>query len=439
MAKLIKKKGCLLVIIALVVVLTGCNSHYKKVTSEKYSSNISTKQWIEDIDYLSKNLPKVHKSLYHSIKKEDFNKEIQSLKNDVPKLKDYEIKCRLSQIVASIGDAHTSLNLGFNNSNTYPLVLRWYNEDLRIVAADKEHKDILGKKLVSINSVAIDEIIKKVNSLISHENDQWLKVMNVQYVLMPDVLKLLGVTSDEKLEFTLKDDDNKISKIELFPKTLTTDNTIRVIDDMPVKPLMLQYNVNDLTERLYWYKYIAEDKILYFQYNQCIDKDVAQRYGYKDYKNYPVFQKFTEGLLNEITDKNIDKFVVDLRNNTGGDSRLMTEFVNKIAGIDKLKGKIYVIIGRETFSSGLMAAVDLMNNTKAAFYGEPSGGNVNGFGDIKNLVLPNSKLQLSYSTKYFSLSDKFNENFIPDVMVEQNFNDYKQGIDDVYEAIKSRR
>lgn len=438
MANLVKNKAFVLIVIVLTIALTGCNSSDKKVLSENSSSNIKTQQWIEDIDYLSKNLPKVHKNLYHSIKKEVFNKEILNLKNDVPKLKDYEIKCRLSQIVASIGDAHTSLNLGFNNSNAYPLVLRWYNEDLRIVAADKEHKDVLGKKLVSINSVAIDEIIKKVNSLISHENNQWLKVMNVQYVLMPDVLKLLGVTSDEKLEFTLKDDDNKISKIELLPKTLTMENTIRVIDEMPVKPLRLQYNVNDLTERLYWYKYIDEDKILYFQYNQCIDKDVAERYGYKDYKNYPVFQKFTEGLLNEIADKNIDKFVVDLRNNTGGDSRLMTEFVNKIASIDKLKGKIYVMIGRETFSSGLMAAVDLMNNTKAAFYGEPSGGNVKSYGDIKNLVLPNSKLQISYSTKYFSLSDKFNENFIPDVMVEQNFNDYKQGIDDVYEAIKSK-
>jgi len=89
---------------------------------------------------------------------------------------------------------------------------------------------------------------------------------------------------------------------------------------------------------------------------------VAKRYGYKDYENYPVFQKFTDGLINEIADKNIDKFVVDLRNNTGGDSSLMTALVDKLASINKLKGKIYVMIGRETFSSGVMKGEFKLSN-----------------------------------------------------------------------------
>ncbi len=275
-----------------------------------------------------------------------------------------------------------------------------------------------------------------VDYIISHENDQWLKVMDVQYVMMPDILKLLGVTSEDKVEFSFEDDNKTINKIEFYPGKLTDKNIVRVMDEMPIKPLRLQYNYNDKTANLYWYKYIPNDKTLYFQYNQCIDRDVAKMYGIKDYENYPDFNEFSKGLLNLIDAKKIDKFVIDLRNNGGGDSSLMTTLVGKLANIDKLKGKFYVIIGRETFSSGVFAAVDFMDYAKAKFYGEPTGGNVNGYGEIKYLVLPNSKLKISYSTKYFDLSPKFKENFIPDVTVNETFNDYKQGTDDVYEAIK---
>lgn len=439
MVKFVKSKLCILIMMVFIILLSGCNTGIKKVSSTDSVKDIRVQHWIEDIDYLHVNLPKVHKNLYHSIKKEDFDKETLKLKNDVAELKDYEIKCRLAQIVASVGDAHTSLNLSFNNSSIYPMVLRWFSEDLRVIATGKEHKDILGKKLTNINGTPINEIMKKIDSLISHENNQWLKVIDVQYVVMPDVLKFLGITLGDDAQFSFEDDSNTICKFKFYPGTITLENVARVIDEMPVKPLRIQYNFNSLADNLYWYKYIPEDKILYFQYNQCIDRDIAQRNGIKDYEKYPDFEKFSERLLKVIANNNIDKFVVDLRNNTGGDSSLMSKLVVKLTSDEKLKGKIYVIIGKETFSSGVFAAIDFMKSANAIFYGEPTGGNVNGYGDVRNLVLPNSRLQISYSTEYFSLSDKFRENFIPDVEVDQTFNDYKHGIDDVYEAIKNCR
>jgi len=438
LVKLFVKKKYLLSFLILAVLAAGCNSQSTKVLNGNSASDTRSQHWVEDIDYLYENLPKAHKNLYHTIKEEDFKKEILDLKNDVPKLKDYEIKCRLAQIVASVGDAHTSLYL-FSNSATYPMKLSWFNEELRILAADKEHKDILGKKLVAVNDMPIKEIMKKVNSLISHENEQWLRVVNADYVMMPDVLKLLGITSEDRAQFSLEDEANNISKIELSSKKFTSENVVMVKDEMPVKPLRFQYNPNNLSESLYWYKYLPEEKILYFQYNECIDRSIAKSFGVKNLDEYPYFGDFSDGLLKAINDNDIDKFIVDLRNNRGGASTLMTTLAKDLSNIDKLKGKVYVMIGRQTFSSGVMAALDLMDKTNAVFYGEPTGGNVNGYGDIKNLVLPNSKLEISYSTKYFEMSDKFTEGFIPDVTVIQKFDDYKQGIDDVYEAIKNKK
>lgn len=434
MVKFIRNRVYILILLIFGVLLTACSS-----TSQKVSGNQTerVKAWTKDIDYLYNNLPKSHKNLYHNIKEEDFKKEIVSLKQDIEELKDYEIKCRLAQIVATVGDAHTSVNLGFNNSNVYPVVFWWFQEDLRVVTTLKEHRHILGKKLIGINNMPLKDVMQKVNSLIPHENEQWLKATNVRFVTMPEVLKVLGIASEDKVEFSLSDDSNNVIKLELTPEGLPDEKITRVIDEMPTKPLRLQYNTNSLSERLYWYKYLPEEKLLYLQYNQCIDRSVAKSYGIEDYKDYPEFWEFSQRLLKAINDNNLDKFVVDLRFNSGGDSSLMTGLVNKLASIDKLKGKVYVMIGRETFSSGVMAAMDFMNQTKAVFYGEPTGGNVNGYGDIKTLELPNSKLQVSYSTKYFKLSSSIEKNFLPAVPVEQNYNNYKQGIDDVFEAVRN--
>ena len=241
------------------------------------------------------------------------------------------------------------------------------------------------------------------------------------------------------MEFSFIDDNGNAKKLTLSTEQLTSNNTIRAIDLMPIKPVRLQYDTKDPNSNLYWYKYIPEDKILYFQYNQCIDRSVAKDYGMKDYNSLPDFNKFSEGLLKEINSKDVDKFIVDLRFNPGGNSSFNDAFVSKLNNVQKLKGKgkIFVLTGRQTFSSGVMACTDFKKKTQAIFFGEPTGGNVNGYGDIKTLTLPNSQLQVSYSTKYFNFSKDYKEGFTPDVTVDQSFDHYMKGIDDVYEAVKN--
>lgn len=432
-----------LFLIIIVFTFSACNNKNAEVIKEdKTTVNLRDKNWIEDIDYLTNNLEKSHKNLYHSIKKEDFYKQMEELKKNVTELNDSEIKFRLAAIVASVGDAHTSLNLGIDFNKIYPLKLWWFNEDLRVIQAEIENKDILGKKLIKINDIPIKEVFNKVNSIISHENNQWLKVINTQYVLLPELLKAFNISTEENLNITLQDDENNTQKIDISPinaNNFKPSNSVQLSDDFITKPIKMQFNGKNLEENLYWFKYIPQDKILYFQYNQCIDRDIAKQYGRKDYESYPVFDEFSNKLLKSIEDNDVDKLIVDLRNNTGGNSNLMTNLVSKLKKIEKLKGKskIFVLVGRTTYSSGVMAAMDFKKNTNAIFYGEPTGGNVNGYGDIKNIVLPNSKLQVNYSTKYFHLSDEYKGEFIPDKIVIEQFSEYRKGIDTAYEMIKN--
>ena len=60
-----------------------------------------------------------------------------------------------------------------------------------------------------------------------------------------------------------------------------------------------------------------------------------------------------------------------------------------------------VIIGQHTFSSGILDAIQLKQGP-VIFVGEPSGGSPNSYGEVQTLVLPNSQLNVSYSTRYFN-------------------------------------
>lgn len=426
-------------ILCMSIILLSCSGAKSTATNDGTNTILTKDQWAEDIDYLKQNLSEKHSNVYHTIEKQDFEKKFSNLKKDVPTLKDYEIRLNMAKIVASIGDAHTSLNLDFKDGRGYPFGVLWLGRDLKVLAIDKEYKEIIGYNLIAINNMPIKEVIAKINTLISHENDQWLKVINVKYVLMPEVLTFLNIIKDDKAEFAFSDDKGNVRKLNLSPKTSTELNIVYARDLTTKKPLNMQQDNSTLYSNLYWYKYIPEDKIMYFQYNQCIDRDIARSMGFKDWEQYPEFSKFSDELIKALNVKEVEKFIIDLRNNTGGSSKLMSDFAGKLYDVKKLKeqGKVFVITGKKTFSSGVMACLTIKNSTKALFFGESTGGNVNGYGEVTDITLPNSKIQISCSTKYFGLSPEYKEGFTPDVTIEQSFNNYISGIDDVYEAIKS--
>jgi hypothetical protein len=79
---------------------------------------------------------------------------------------------------------------------------------------------------------------------------------------------------------------------------------------------------------------------------------------------------------------------------------LLMPFINQIKANKKInkKGRLFVIIGRQTFSSAILNAISFKNNTEAIFVGEPTGGKPNHYGEIKVFTLKNSPIRVQYST-----------------------------------------
>jgi len=154
--------------------------------------------------------------------------------------------------------------------------------------------------------------------------------------------------------------------------------------------------------------------------------------------------RFRDGLFitNVTEDRKIDqtpgaRLVVDLRNNGGGDSGIFEPLLNglKARPAFRQKGALFVVIGRQTFSSAVLNAVELKRDTAAVFVGEPTGGKPNHFGEVRTVKLPGTGLDLSYSTKYFKESSVDTPSLDPDLRVDLTIADLRAKRDPVMAAI----
>ena len=94
-----------------------------------------------------------------------------------------------------------------------------------------------------------------------------------------------------------------------------------------------------------------------------------------------------------------------------------------------------MLITKSTFSSGMMAAVRLREDLHAILLGEGSGSPPNEYGEVKSFSLPNSKIDINYTTKYFRLlEDSDPPTLEPDVAIQRSTTDFLQGRDRVLDT-----
>ena len=387
--------------------------------------------WNSDIEYIKVELPKNHYNLYMVKSEQDFFSGLDKISKAQNQLSDFEVAVKLQQLIATFGDSHTTLSLGpfLDYNKILPIGLMWFSDGLWIQSTTKSNETILGAKLIEINGIAISEIIDSLSTISAIDNQASVKKSAPKMIPAIQFLEYFGFTSQPEVKLTLEKDGETIAYI-IHPEQMNRNNLIRVLPD----PIPLCYQKTRLP---FWSTVLTNDNVFYVQYNKCLSREYPPS-GYKgDTQKLPSFSKFHKAIVDSIKQNDFDKVVFDIRFNGGGNSYQGTKLVEELSTIDRIKnrGKLYVIIGRDSYSSAIINIMDFTNMTNAILVGEETSGKPNHLGEIRSFKLPSSALSLQYSTKYFKRTDKDLRTITPDKIIEPSFAEFKNGKDPVIEWI----
>ena len=170
--------------------------------SKSTVQDMNSAKWKEDLHYMANELEKEHKNLYHHISKADFQKAVEKLDNNIPRLTNQEIMVELACIVAMVGDGHTELALyqSATQFHRFPLVFYFFGDSLYVTAATEKYINTVGSRVIGIDNTPIAKAFEKVKALISHDNDMEYRHSGPENLAIPEILHALKITDNDKYE-----------------------------------------------------------------------------------------------------------------------------------------------------------------------------------------------------------------------------------------------
>ena len=403
------------------------------------TAKTDTAKWREDLRFMAAEMPKFHKNLFHTMTREQFENAVKNLDERISLLQRHQIIVEMARIVAMVGDGHTNIaptrdpQIGFR---ALPVKLYFFKDGLYVRAANREQASIVGTRVVRIGKVPTEQAYQAVREIIGRDNEMDVKFFAPHLMVMPEVLQALGLVDDmENVNLTLDHGGRQTSvylkpvgAAELLPPD--TDTTWIVKPDWvdargnsAASPLWLK----DPTDK-FWFEYLADSKTVYVQFNQVGNKE-----------NETV-EAFTGRLFAFVEANAVDRLVLDLRLNRGGNgffNRPLLRGIIRSAKVDQ-PGKLFVVIGRSTWSAAQFLVNELEKYTNAIFVGEPTGGKVNSYGDSRKITLPNSGITVRVSTLWWQEDGRDErQSTAPNIPAELTSTDYRNNTDPALQAILS--
>lgn len=391
--------------------------------------------WKEDLNYLASEIPRKHENAFHSISRPQFEHAMADFNAEIPELDTDEILVGFMRITSMIGDGHTRIALP-PNFHAYPLQFYWFGDTLRVVKAAPEYQRALGAKVIGVGNSKIADVFEAVTSLIpAGENEMWLRRVSPSLLVSAEILHGLHVTPTAKeARYTFEDANGNRFALDLQARMLSeTQSENNWVTAAKAEPLYLQHPAENV-----WFSYLESQQTLYLQYNLA--------------PSYWTFYRFSKNFLDFLDHHPVKILVVDLRLNRGGDLTkfkwlLLPELVKRRfrqqcfacpREINK-PPRLYVIIGRDTYSAGLVNAVELKDQAAAFLVGEPTGARPNAYGEDRSFMLPNSHLVVSVSTRYYRLVQEDMPALMPDQRINPSWSDFVTGHDPVLDWILNQR
>lgn len=353
--------------------------------------------WRQDLRFLLWQIDRIGAAPWRLHPRSWFEQKFAALAASVPRRSDAQLALDLLVVMRGLGDGHSGVMHGDSAdwALSLPLQFQAFEEGVYITAADPAHRDLLGARLIAMSGRPAETIMAALAEGVSRDNEgPWVRVQSASRLRYTALLAAGGLIADRDgamLALAMPDGSRREVRVasDMSQPNIWNDkpNPSGWINYGQTRPGPNPLYLRD-PGKYYWFEYLPESGTVYFAFNTI-----------RDGKAEPL-AAFADRLARAIAARPVDRLVIDLRWNNGGNTHLLPPLLAAILRSEKInrKGRLFVLIGGRTFSAAQNWASLLDRYTEALFVGEPTGSSPNFVGEENPFTLPFSKLVVNVST-----------------------------------------
>lgn len=350
---------------------------------------------------------------------------IHDLEQRAAVLSDAEFLIGIERLAALAQNGHDSVQFiegAWRPEGRLPLRIIWFPDAMVIARAGPPVRDLAGARIISIEGLTSDVLFSRLAELCGG-NEGYQRWNVIWAVESQGILSALGMArSPDQIQFKLALPDGR--QVERIVKMVPSN-------EIPAMRAVRLWSRELSAEEAHhgWRTAIdGGDEPLYLK-----DADEpfrltalpAMNASYLQFRtNYDLngysIRAFAGKVQEKLAAHHSRNLIVDLRFDTGGDisrtAALMRELRNYVTG------RIYLLIGRYTFSAGIVAAAIVKNSggDRVRVIGENVGDRLRWWSEGRDACLPNSHLCLHVNDGLWDLSkgcagepDCYGDRFVP--------------------------
>ncbi len=427
------------------------------LTGYANENSLTARQMREDLSALKQQWAPLDKS-FSPDQRQAFERHVSSIESEVDRLSPEAFAMEIMRSVAIARNGHTNANIGAFLGGDLPIRLWWFADGLYVVKAHPYYAHLLGARIEKIGSLTAAEAENRLKPYLAG-TDQRIHFLSPGYLVTPRVLRHIGAIDDTaKTPLTLNLGSGTLETVDL-PVVAKDPGDERstglnrgyavLVPDAEGTAGRWPHVLDQLKERPRLYSKRSDVTASFLDDGKTtlyIRNDTARSVDDK-----PLVEKFGGIIHKDILPFQPRHIVVDLRFNNGGDFFNSILFAQALPRLLPDKGRISVLVGRATFSAGIVTAALIKGSggERVSLIGEKMGDGGRFWAEGNKITLPNSGISVQYSSEFEDYEQGCSDvrtcywatvafgprniSLSPEISVDLSFDDYMRGRDPVLE------
>lgn len=380
--------------------------------------------WRADLRYLDLEIRRIHPRFRGSPLPAEYMRVRRDLDRNAGAWSAPRMVVELQRLLATLDDGHTLVwpfGMKTVELKRLPVSLWWFDDGIFVVGSAHD-PDLVGTKVLRIGNLDAEEAAKAVEPYVSRDNPMQARWATPLYLVLTDYLQAIAaVGSRDSAELLLQMPSGAGKPVKLAASPVDPDKLETKLE--PRSPAGESFLRGSGP---FWSARVPGGSALYVRLDSIADSPTE------------TLARFAIGLRDTLRRERPTHLVLDLRYNNGGDAALADELFRTLVSYDAGGGRVWVAIGRMTFSAAETLAARLDQWTGATFVGEPTGSRPNHYGNEAPFVLPHSSVRGTISSGWNQpvTSRDVRLWIAPSIRVREDSSDHFAGRDRVIDRIR---